>query len=342
MMPDDASGRSKEGKSAKSRKRRLLTLLCRLILLILAVAGCSVIALEVTEPLARPGACIQCHEMEDVYESWKQSPHHTNPRGLQVTCVSCHLPPREEYLSHITSKAWSGAKDACVHFFGEYDAEAARENVRRTMPSRRCMHCHSNLLAKPKSYPLGIVHEAAVKRIPDRNHRCIACHESLHGPKKTIVKKVYKEADNAFCLDCHVYFKPEPFVLQHQAAGVGCEKCHGESIEHAGDEEHTTPPTTMYIKSAVNASCMAKGCHSDKRMKEEIGHRPFYAGAHAEKKYCTDCHGMHRLDKRTRKWDKTTRKFIWMDGYPVKDDEQDEKDSAATSQPSTQTATTRP
>jgi len=181
------------------------------------------------------------------------------------------------------------------------------------------MGCHSNLLAKPRSYPVRIVHEAAVNRLGDRNHTCVACHDQLHGPKKVIEKKSYEPADRPLCFDCHIDFKKEPFVAKHMAAGVDCMKCHGDSDEHAGDEESLMPPQIMFVKSVVNASCTVKGCHTKEKMKQEIGHRPFYAKAHPEKKYCTDCHGKHRIDKRKRKWDKKTRKLIWRDGYAVTD-----------------------
>jgi len=49
----------------------------------------------------------------------------------------------------------------------------------------------------------------------------------------------------------------------------------------------------------------------------EFGHRPFFAGTDTERRYCTDCHGNHKIPERQRKWDKETGKLIWRDGYQV-------------------------
>ena len=135
-------------------------------------------------------------------------------------------------------------------------------------------------------------------------------HHAAKGPK----------ADNSFCYVCHLNFKTEEFVVQHKVAGVGCDRCHGESLEHADDEDHITPPDIMFLKEKVNASCVAAKCHAVERMEEEIGHRPFYAGTDPERKYCTDCHGMHRIKQRQRRWDRVSRKLIWRDGYAVEED----------------------
>jgi nitrate/TMAO reductase-like tetraheme cytochrome c subunit len=320
-MPDAALDPPASGGPDRPRKRRIRVLVVRGVLVILAAAGCSLLAVEVTEPLAEPSSCAKCHEMSNVYESWKASAHHTNLGGVKVTCIACHLPPREDHLAHLASKACSGAKDVWVHLFGEYDANAARETVLRTLPSQRCLHCHDNLLAISSSSAVGIVHDVSVKRGDGdgRAHACVTCHDALHGPTSRPAAKEYEEADNSFCFVCHVNFKKEEFVSGHQSAGVGCVECHGESLDHADDEDHVTPPEIMFLKGKVNASCTTAKCHPEPRMKAEIGHRPFYAGADAERKYCTDCHGKHRIEKRQRKWDRVSRKLIWRDGYAIEE-----------------------
>jgi hypothetical protein len=63
----------------------------------------------------------------------------------------------------------------------------------------------------------------------------------------------------------------------------------------------------MYPLEKIKSSCMM--CHP----KENIDiqpHEPLFDGTTAEKKYCTDCHGNHRLGYRTRRWDKTTGELI--------------------------------
>lgn len=286
---------------------------------VLGIAG--LVALDAAmEPLSKPGFCAACHEMEAVHESWQTSPHHTNASGAQATCVDCHLPPRDHYVAHLTAKAWTGGRDVVQHFLGDYDAEAARERVVRTLPSSRCLACHSNLLGAPSSSPVAIVHQAALDQADSRSHACVTCHDALHGPKPKQVAEArkYEEADNSYCYVCHLNFQTEEFVGVHLAAGVGCERCHGISEPHMGDEESLTPPETMFAKPKVNASCMASECHPKERMEAEIGHRPFFADADPQRKHCTDCHGAHRLDERHRKWNKETGELIWTDGTKLR------------------------
>jgi hypothetical protein len=94
---------------------------------------------------------------------------------------------------------------------------------------------------------------------------------------------------------------------------LGCAKCHGESDEHCSDEDHLTPPEFMFSKAMIQPGCMY--CHPLLKMfeKEEarVKHRPFLDGTLPDKKYCTDCHGeLHKVNHRTRNWDKLTRQLI--------------------------------
>ena len=62
----------------------------------------------------------------------------------------------------------------------------------------------------------------------------------------------------------------------------------------------------MYPAEKINSFC--KSCHPDAKLGEG-------------KKYCTDCHGEHRLSYRTRKWDKATGKLIEDDNVRMLTDE---------------------
>ncbi len=114
-------------------------------------------------------------------------------------------------------------------------------------------------------------------------------------------------ADNGRCHVCHINYEDEKLAVMHARANVGCERCHGSSDAHCGDEDHLTPPDVIYAKAKINPSCMT--CHP--RAKIDIKpHRPVLHATGTPKKHCTDCHGKHRLSRRLRRWDKTTRKLI--------------------------------
>jgi hypothetical protein len=124
---------------------------------------------------------------------------------------------------------------------------------------------------------------------------------------------------NPFCMACHANFDEEELVVTHKAAGIGCERCHGESFRHRSDEANVTPPELMYPKERINPTCMM--CHPRQEIQRVESHRPILEvnlspaetaspDGHA-RKYCTDCHGgEHRMNVRTTRWDKCTGKLI--------------------------------
>jgi hypothetical protein len=114
-------------------------------------------------------------------------------------------------------------------------------------------------------------------------------------------------ADNSLCFACHVNFKKESLTVVHAQGGVGCTRCHGPSDGHRLDEDSVTPPDVMFAKSQIKAFCTA--CHVGKAM-DIPAHQTVLAEPDPLKACCTDCHGEHRLNYRTRRWDRITRRLI--------------------------------
>lgn len=136
-------------------------------------------------------------------------------------------------------------------------------------------------------------------------------------------------ADNSRCFVCHANydFNEEKLAFTHAQANIGCVRCHGESSPHSTDEDGLTAPDRMYPQPHIRFNCL--GCHdwvrllaSDRAkkdrsdLKEKPDHEPVLDGTAKEKKFCTDCHGEHRLGHRTRKWDKRSSKLIYRDSTP--------------------------
>lgn len=118
--------------------------------------------------------------------------------------------------------------------------------------------------------------------------------------------RVAAAADNSYCLVCHVNYKEEELACIHQQADVGCMHCHGSSNAHSADENNITPPDMMYAREAADGLCAT--CHAP------CAHEPLLVEA-AARDYCSDCHAKgHRLNVRTRRWDKVTGKLIADDG----------------------------
>ena len=123
---------------------------------------------------------------------------------------------------------------------------------------------------------------------------------------------------NLFCLVCHGNFEDEDLVLKHKTAGIGCERCHGESQRHRSDEANITPPEIMYPRAKINPTCMM--CHPRQDIEHVDEHKVILAGAETvfdektpegPEKVCTDCHGKsHRMNVRVVRWDKATGKVL--------------------------------
>jgi len=113
-------------------------------------------------------------------------------------------------------------------------------------------------------------------------------------------------ADNSRCYVCHINYQDDELTSLHAKADIGCERCHGASDAHCSDEDNITPPDIMYPAEKINSFC--KSCHPDAKL----------GGG---KKYCTDCHGEHRLNHRTRKWDRETGNLIEDDKVRMMTDE---------------------
>jgi len=123
---------------------------------------------------------------------------------------------------------------------------------------------------------------------------------------------------NQFCSACHYGFSDEKLAQTHELAGIGCERCHGESERHRSDEKNITPPEIMYPKAKINPTCMM--CHPRHEIRHVANHKKLLEGAKTvfdsadedgNQIYCTDCHARdHRINIRTIRWNKETGELI--------------------------------
>ncbi|MCX5685490.1 MAG: hypothetical protein NT049_17680 [Planctomycetota bacterium] len=120
-----------------------------------------------------------------------------------------------------------------------------------------------------------------------------------------------KAVDNSRCFVCHLNFSDDVMAISHAKVGIGCEKCHGSSDDHASDEGNVTPPQIMYPHEKIDASC--KVCHPDPMERIVAGAKyclHVLLTEEEKKKVCTDCHGTHKMAQRQVRWDKTTGKIL--------------------------------
>ena len=133
------------------------------------------------EPASTSEFCgSQCHEMNTAYRTWELSVHGANNRGITVGCIDCHLPSKDDYFTHLVTKAYEGGKDLYKHYFGgPYDVQAMSEKVLAHMDNQICLRCHNSLLTKPGSSIARMSHLEVLNRPDESKIKCIDCHEDV-------------------------------------------------------------------------------------------------------------------------------------------------------------------
>ena len=115
-----------------------------------------------------PKACINCHIMQDEYDSWQKGTHHTAAR-----CVDCHLP--QSFVPKYIAKAdegWRHSKAFTLQDFHEpiritpHDSLILQDN---------CVRCHGDFVHA--ILVGGTTAEDLVK--------CVHCHQGVgHGARQ--------------------------------------------------------------------------------------------------------------------------------------------------------------
>lgn len=89
------------------------------------------------------------------------------------------------------------------------------------------------------------------------------------------------------CYECHIDFRAEELVVDHEKHGVTCVRCHGPSQAHMEDEVRRTPPDATFRGKAIAVFCLT--CHArTRRHAEEVAKADV-------PRTCTQCHGAHRI-----------------------------------------------
>lgn len=136
--------------------------------------------------------CISCHEMDGVYEEYKESVHYKSASGVRATCADCHVPHGKDigdYINKFFTKAKVGTKDIFHHLIGTYPDkkafDAARyelaQNVLEEMrhnDSKECRFCHSyDAMDMEKQDKSGARKH---KKIMEKGGKtCIDCHSGV-------------------------------------------------------------------------------------------------------------------------------------------------------------------
>ena len=111
-----------------------------------------------------PKACVNCHIMNEQYDSWSSSSHHA-----RASCNDCHVPH-----SSVFAKYYVKAEHGYRHS-KRFTLQNFHEPIRINQPSREvvidnCIRCHAAMTRDMRMYG-GV--------------DCIHCHASVaHGPTR--------------------------------------------------------------------------------------------------------------------------------------------------------------
>ncbi|MHC4678778.1 MAG: hypothetical protein ACYTEK_08775 [Planctomycetota bacterium] len=161
------------------------------------------------------------------------------------------------------------------------------------------------------------VHDSEHTHIHEAHEAAVGEHRAEEASGQEAEKEVW--VANDFCSACHYGFDEEKLAARHRQAGIGCERCHGESERHRSDEDNVTPPEIMYPKDKINPTCMM--CHPRHEIQHAAHHKKLLAGAKTildsasesdgHQLYCTTCHARkHRINVRTIQWNKATGELL--------------------------------
>jgi cytochrome c nitrite reductase small subunit len=115
-----------------------------------------------------PKACVNCHIMQDEYDSWQKGTHHVAAR-----CVDCHLP--HSFIPKMIAKTdngWRHSKAFTLQNFHE-PIQITPRNSRILQDN--CLRCHGEF-----------VHPIVAGSTTDANAvTCVHCHQGVgHGARQ--------------------------------------------------------------------------------------------------------------------------------------------------------------
>lgn len=123
--------------------------------------------------------CASCHIHPHADVTWKLSAHHNTRSGVSVSCVDCHLPPKDQPVYFLTRKAYHGLHDFYVYMTkdsAEIDWTEKRtiEAAQRFVYEDGCKKCHTNMFPSTLNV-LGAEAHLKYMRNPE-NSSCLNCH----------------------------------------------------------------------------------------------------------------------------------------------------------------------
>lgn len=140
-----------------------------LAVLLGVVAGVGAFTFDYGEGLSYfstdPKACVNCHIMNDQYNSWTKASHHAAAK-----CVDCHLP--HDFVPKYIAKADNGYRHSKGFTFEDFHEPIMIKPRNSAILQENCLRCHGDF-----------VHEIVKGSTTDDDAvQCVHCHRGVgHG-----------------------------------------------------------------------------------------------------------------------------------------------------------------
>ncbi len=109
-----------------------------------------------------PQACANCHIMQQQYDGWLKSSHHT-----AATCADCHVP--HSFLAKYYIKSENGFLHSTAFTLQNFHEPITIRDSSKRILNKNCLHCHESMVGQIAG------HE---KTESDPNF-CTRCHGSV-------------------------------------------------------------------------------------------------------------------------------------------------------------------
>jgi len=132
--------------------------------------------------------CTSCHEMDTVYEEYKQSVHYKNASGVRAICSDCHVP--KPWGAKMARKIQASFKELPHKIMGTIDtpekfkakrlelAEDVWAGMKAT-DSRECRNCHSLETMLLDKQDKSARKKHTLERRDEKGETCIDCHKGI-------------------------------------------------------------------------------------------------------------------------------------------------------------------
>ena len=116
-----------------------------------------------------PKACVNCHVMRDMYDSWQKGSHHA-----LATCNDCHLP--HDFVGKYIAKMENGYNHGTRFTMQDFHEPIMIHQKNKKIVQANCVSCHQTLIAES----VGAKRGTHVDH--DRSTDCTRCHQQTgHG-----------------------------------------------------------------------------------------------------------------------------------------------------------------